>query len=253
MEFRNRVPSEIPEARRPALRDRRDRRCDEHERYDWNSCSASLLHDRTRLAEQPVRDRASAWTLTVSRGEPILTGPAPASLSKRLKPNQNDVSGDDDQPRGTRLPQRSSAAPALADVHGSVGLRLRARLVLRPVSPDAGERQDLYFRNHLRAVRRGHAALLPAHGDDLARDRQRATGIRAREQGRARPARGRHGRRGRRRHAASRRAGHHAYPQPYSQGDAAGGGTGSIRPCCCAGWPTRCAVPTSSARLPATH
>src|SRR5262245_31239885 len=34
IEFRNRVPSEIPEARRPALRDRRVRRCDEHERYE---------------------------------------------------------------------------------------------------------------------------------------------------------------------------------------------------------------------------
>ena len=60
-----------------------------------------------------------------------------------------------------------------------------------------------------------------------------------------------HRRGDRRRDPAAAGPGHRAHPQPHSQGRACRGASGSTRPCCCAGWRMRCAGPTSSARSPA--
>src|SRR5262245_44774496 len=78
------------------------------------------------------------------------------------------TAGDGTAASGTRISQRPSAAAALADVYRRVGVWLRARLVLRPVSFDACQRQDLHLGHHLRALPRRHRALFRAHDRDLA-------------------------------------------------------------------------------------
>ncbi len=83
----------------------------------------------------------------------------------------------------------------------SVGVRLRDRLVLRPLPSDAGERQDLHFPDHRRALPRGDGALLRAHRRYLARDGRRAARVVDRRPRCSKPQGRRAGGRDRRRHA----------------------------------------------------
>src|ERR1019366_4916930 len=93
------------------------------------------LYDMATLAYRPSGTGGSACAK-------LDRPPACGTIWRREQPRADASRHERASPRA-RIPQRPSAAAALADVHRRIGIRVRPGLVLRLVPPDAGQRQDV--------------------------------------------------------------------------------------------------------------